>query len=209
MLAPGLHLYVYEYEEPFPPAAHAGPRGRLGTSDVPMGPVGVIGWNGHYYPEDRVEGQIHRTALHEIGHVLGIGTNDRWDKWVKAPDPEKPWNTYFTDPEVIAVFDRMGGTDFPATTPKITLGFYVNRGVPAAHWDWCTGVPDIMSTLLSPSTVTELTMVSLADGYVYDPATAPGLKMDPEAWNRPGFPGGCRGRAIRPAGRRRDRRAGP
>ena len=80
-------------------------------------------------------------------------------------------------PEAIAVFDRMGGTDFPETTPKIPLT------VDHSHWDGCAGHFDILgSSRNETSTVTELTMASLAEGYVYDPAMVPGRKLDPEKW---------------------------
>ena len=182
VLAPGLHLYVYVGEQGRA-VAWASLVNLGGTSDVPMDPVGVIGWSEDYlasaeYPE------MYRVALHEIGHVLGIGTGERWDKWVEVPERgTKPENAYFTDPRAIAVFDRMGGTDFPATTPKIPLT------EDKAHWDWCTGLPDVMATIRPGGTVTELTMASLAEGYVYDPTTVPGLKLDSEVWNALG---GCR-----------------
>ena len=72
----------------------------------------------------------------------------------ETPDmPEDP--TRQRDPEAIAVFDRMGGTDFPETTPKIPLR------VDHAHWDGCAGHFDIMGSYhTETSTVTELTMAS-------------------------------------------------
>ena len=81
----------------------------------------------------------------------------------------------YTDPVAIAAFDRMGGTDLPATTPKIPLNG-------SSHWGGCTGLPDVMLALAG-RWVKELTMASLAEGYVYEPATVPGRKLDPEVWN--------------------------
>ena len=191
VLAPGLHLYVVENSSRRGVWGWAGPAGasQLGTSDVPMDPVGVIALNGELFQEQKdvvmetqphmadYFQQVHDIAMHEIAHVLGIGTSNRWLEWLRVPDPEKPWNAYFTDPEAIAVFDRMGGTDFPETTPKIPLTF------DHAHWDGCAGHFDIIGSSRNPtSTVTELTMASLAEGYIYDPSMAPGRKLDPESW---------------------------
>ena len=173
-LPAGLHIYVL-----VDPSA----TGLAQTTVSPAFPaVGRIAWlpdylnaGAQYYP------LVYRIALHEIGHVLGIGWGARWQEWLRIPDPAKPENAYLTDPEAIAAFDRMGGTDFPVTTPKIPLRDNT------FHWDPCTGIPDIMSGDNQPLqnfTVTELTMASLAEGYVYDPATVPGLKLDPEVWNR-------------------------
>ncbi len=186
-LAPGLHLYVVN-DSTLPGRWGWACRNRAGdhgTSDVPMPPMGLIALNGKLLKE--FEGNttyeadfvrwLHTVTMHEIAHVLGIGTSYRWLEWLRVPDPEKPWHAYFTDPEAIAVFDRMGGTDFPETTPKIPLT------VDHAHWDRCAGHFDIMgSSFTETSTVTELTMASLAEGYIYDPSMAPGRKLDPERW---------------------------
>ena len=191
VLAPGLHLYVVENSSRKGVWGWAGPVGarRHGTSDVPMEPIGVVALNGELFEEwknviretqphmARYFQHVHEIAMHEIAHVLGIGTSERWAQWLRVPDSEKPWNAYFTAPEAIAVFNRMGGTDFPAATPKIPLT------VDHAHWDGCAGHFDILSSGRNPTSITtELTMVSLAEGYVYDPAMAPGRKLDPDEW---------------------------
>ncbi len=199
VLAPGLHLYVYvNEEEPISgPLAWAGPIDPGGTSDAPMAPAGRIGWNGRvsdvpWTHEDASyvynhQAYLHKVALHEIGHVLGIGTGGKWAQWKQILPPlDKPWNerpphrrVYFTDPVAIAAFDRMGGTDFPATTPKIPLNGH-------SHWGSCVGILGVMMASVShQSEVTELSMASLQEGYVYDPATIPGRKLDPEGWNTP------------------------
>ncbi len=193
ILAPGLHLYVVENSSRKGVWGWAGPVGarRRGTSDVPMEPMGVVALNGERFENwknliresqphmaDYFQ-QVHQIAMHEIAHVLGIGTSERWSEWLKVPDPEEPWNAYFTDPDAIAVFDRMGGTDFPEATPKIPLT------ADHAHWDGCAGHFDILgNSLNTTSTATELTMASLSEGYVYDPAMAPDRKLDPERWTR-------------------------
>jgi uncharacterized protein YjdB len=214
VLAPGLHLYVVENSSRKGVWGWAGPAGarRRGTSKVRMEPIGVVALNGELFEEFRNvirETQphtadyfqhVHEIAMHEIAHVLGIGTSERWSEWLRVPDPEKPWNAYFTDPDAVAVFDRMGGTDFPDVTPKIPLT------VDHAHWDGCAGHFDILSSSLNPtSTATELTMASLAEGYIYDPAMAPGRVLDPDSWTRDFT--GCRDGQYDPDSRRFDAQA--
>ncbi len=99
VLAPGLHLYVVENSSRRGVWGWAGPAGasQLGTSDVPMDPVGVIALNGEVFHKlkdvimetqphmaDYFQ-QVHEIAMHEIAHVLGIGTSDRWLEWLRVP----------------------------------------------------------------------------------------------------------------------------
>ena len=196
-LPPGLHTYVSDNSENMP--EHVLGRASLfsmsyyGTSDVPMEPAGLIELNAERFNSSvRVHSvgdaeffrRVHEVALHEIAHLLGIGTGDRWASQVEVPDPEKPFHSWFIDPEAIAAFDRMGGTDFP--WKKIPLDLNSN------HWDGCAGHGDLMAipSATPISLITELTMASLAEGYTYDWTLAPKRKLNPEIWN--GGHGVCR-----------------
>ena len=222
-LAPGLHLYFkhppgpryagrngvyasgcassdpYTFENR-PPIVTIKSVAERGTSDVPMSPIGIIGIG----PEGRTISRA--TALHEIGHILGIGEElftidkvddkviekrGRWGKWIKQLDPSEPRNIYLTDPKVIAVFDRMGGTGFPETTPKIPLRT-------PHHWDGCSGHGDVMSYGLTreeyeAATITELSAAALQEGYVYDPGQIDtSVRLNPLRWNSESSSWTCR-----------------
>ena len=191
-LEPGLHLYVTTTSDRYAAGQAWETHARqFGTSDVPMEPIGLVAFNAEYFASQRevyedwddIPGffeRLHRTTMHEVAHVLGVGMGDRWWEWLRVPDSNDPWNVYFTHPDAIAVFDRMGGTDFPTTTPKIPVS------IDRAHWDLCTGAYDLMTELGSVLNVlTELTIASLAYGYVYDPAMVPNpdQKLNPVVWN--------------------------
>ena len=204
MLPPGLHLYMVD-STARRSLGWGGPTGarRYGISEVPMDPVGVIAMNHerfryikeeyesrapNYGPQDYFA-KVHQIAMHEIGHVLGIGTSDRWRKYLHVPDPTQPQYAYLTDPDVIAVFDRLGGTAFPQETPKIPLSG------DHAHWLGCAVRNELMNAITSPDNLlSELTLAALAYGYVYDAATAPAQELDPAGWNS----GLCRGGQVDP-----------
>ena len=188
-LEPGLHLYVAE--------ADLGDAWASAAQCISTESIGLIRMNRRRIHATlisyRILEAIHDTALHEIAHVLGIGFGKRWEEWeeqIRRPHPDplraSTLRKYFTDPKAIAVFDRMGGTDFPATTPKIPID------ASGGHWDGCTGLVDTMvtlggyGTLEGEGTITELTLASLGEGYIYDPALIPDrdIRLDPTVWNR-------------------------
>ena len=191
-LESGLHLHVTTTPDRYVAGQAWETHARqFGTYDVPMEPIGLVAFNAEYFASQRevyedwddIPGffeRLHRTTMHEVAHVLGVGMGDRWWEWLRVPDSNKPRNVYLTHPDAIAVFDRMVGTDFPKTTPKIPVS------IDRAHWDLCTGAYDIMSGFGSVLNVlTELTIASLAYGYVYDPAMVPNpdQKLNPVVWN--------------------------
>ena len=154
---------------------------RLDTvqSDVPTAPWAVVSFNWQAIqrssPEKRQE-LAYETAVHELGHAVGIGTSARWRRHVERPDPTKRWDSFFTDSVTIAVFDNMGGADF--SSKKIPLSH------DAAHWDGCAGHFDIMGNHRNgTSTITELSLAAMAEGYEYDPALLPRRKLDRNSWN--------------------------
>ena len=141
-LEPGLHLYMTTTSNRSTAGQAWETHARqFGTSDVPNAQYFAIlreaceDW-------DDIPGffeDLHRTTMHEVAHVLGVGMGDRWWEWLRVSDSNNPWNVYFTHPDAIAVFDRMGGTDFPKTTPKIPVS------IDRAHWDLCTGAYDLIT----------------------------------------------------------------
>ena len=120
-------------------------------------------------------------ALHEIGHVLGVGTGKHWRANMVKLDS---LSNVMTDPRSVAAFNKHGGDRW--TGPKVLL-----IGPHGWHWEWCLASQDIMSgsewyvpdpygDVLRPDLqaaraeqpyITELTAASLRPGYRYDPST--------------------------------------
>ena len=181
-LAPGLNVWVTTREGPAWGWAWASfdALEDYVRSDVPTAPWAVIMFN--WQAIQRVRGHqarrelAYETAVHEIGHAVGIGTSPRWRRHFETPDSTKPWDSFFTDSVTIAVFDNMGGADFPSK--KIPLSY------DGAHWDGCAGHFDVMgSGRNETSTITELSLAAMAEGYEYDPGLVPRRRLDRITWN--------------------------
>ena len=189
ILEPGLHIYVYarnnsRWERPIGRGEVAG---LSGETDVEMkNSVGVIMLNDAYFRgqfeytnpvdhETTYYGAIYEVSLHEIGHVLGIGTGRRWQDRLRR---DNKGFLYLDDPVSIAVFDKMGGTNFPSSKAPVAFD--------RAHWDYCAGVPDMMSDVDTRSfkQITELTVASLDYGYEYDPSlVVTDAEIYPNLWS--------------------------
>ena len=187
-LAPGLNVWVTTREGPAWGWAWASydVLEDYVRSDVPTAPWAVVMFN--WQAIQRVSGHqarrelAYETAVHEIGHAVGIGTSPRWRRHFETPDSTKPWDSFFTDSVTIAVFDNMGGADFPSK--KIPLSH------DGAHWDGCAGHFDVMGNHRNEtSTITELSLAAMAEGYEYDPGLVPRRRLDRNSWNS----GSCKG----------------
>lgn len=162
VLAPGLHVYVQQVNDPqIDAVAWAIPCAdvhKAGTSRVPMLPVGILTFNTAKFIQP-ISNRLRRSALHEISHLLGIGTSRRWREALRRTDDGA---FYLADPRAIAVLDRMAEGAFPEETAKVPLA-------DAAHWDACIGFHDVVAPSSSlHDEVTELTLSALATGYEYD-----------------------------------------
>ena len=191
-LAPGLNVWV---------TTDTGGWGSVSTSfhyldkvrsDVATAPWAVVYFNWQEIrelPEADARRVANTTALHEIGHAVGIGTSPRWHRHLERLDSTKPWDSFFTDSVTIAVFDKMGGADFPSK--KIPL-------IDSGHWDSCAGHYDLMGSIRSKDeAITELTLAALAEGYEYDPRLVPRRELDRNLWNSLGCKDGRTGAAHR------------
>ena len=113
-------------------------------------------------------------GLHEIGHVLGFGT--LWDthgfRGQNPPRDEPNADPHFNGPLAIAAFDDAGGWDY--TGEKVPV--HSNGG----HWRDSVLPGEVMNAVTGSSTLSEITVQSLADlGYGVDvtradPYTLPG-----------------------------------
>lgn len=123
-------------------------------------------------------GLLDEVVLHEMGHVIGIGS--LWSLFGHLADPSGSGGVdpHFTGPLAVAAFDAMGGTGYAGA--KVPVEDTGGSGTADAHWresifdrEVMTGWIDAGSNPLSSVTVS-----SLADhGYTTDPASADPLSL--------------------------------
>ncbi len=95
-------------------------------------------------------------ALHEIGHVLGIGLGNRWNVFVKKINGEY----YFTGPLAVAAFNKANNELNHAKIPLDSNG---------QHWLHEVIYDDISRELFGTYFLNAITIQALADiGYVVD-----------------------------------------
>ena len=120
-------------------------------------------------------GTLEDVVLHEMGHVLGIGTI--WSRLGLLRDPasetEAP-DTHFTGPLAIEAFDEAGGTGYRgAKVPVENMGGPGSRN---AHWRETVLRTELMTPSVrvgGSSLLSAITIQSLADlGYEVDPTVA-------------------------------------
>ena len=120
-------------------------------------------------------GTLEDVVLHEMGHVLGIGTI--WSRLGLLRDPasetEAP-DTHFTGPLAIEAFDEAGGTGYRGAKVPVE-----NRGGPGsrnAHWRETVLRTELMTPSVrvgGSSPLSAITIQSLADlGYSVDTTAA-------------------------------------
>ena len=120
-------------------------------------------------------GTLEDVVLHEMGHVLGIGTI--WSRLGLLRDPasetEAP-DTHFTGPLAIEAFDEAGGTGYRgAKVPVENMGGPGSRN---AHWRETVLRTELMTPSVrvgGSSPLSAITIQSLADlGYSVDTTVA-------------------------------------
>ena len=115
-------------------------------------------------------------ALHEMGHVLGIGV--LWDWFGHLQNPSLPNNegadTHFDGPRAVAAFDGVGGSGY--TGAKVPVENSIGEGSNDAHWRYAVFGSELMNPyflLDRPTPLSAVTVQSLADmGYSVDPRQA-------------------------------------
>ena len=121
-------------------------------------------------------GDMEEVILHEMGHVVGIGTV--WHEFglLVNPSLSNPGaDTHFTGPLAIAAFDLAGGADY-ANGEKVPVENRAGPGSGDAHWresvlDHELMTPFQNSGVLDP--LSAITIQSLADlGYTVDVSLA-------------------------------------
>lgn len=122
------------------------------------------------------EGHLVDVLVHEIGHVLGVGT--LWGKFGLLQDPTVPpasADTYFNGPLAVAAFDAAGGAT-RTIGPKVPVENRGGGGSVNSHWRESVLGPELLTSSLNSGVANPLSAVtiqSLADlGYVVDVAAA-------------------------------------
>ena len=124
------------------------------------------------------------TAVHEMGHVLGIGSI-LWDKFgfLKNPSLDENYepidpapDTYFSGPLAIEAFNNAGGVNYRGEKVPVENGEEWGAGSRDAHWRESVFGNEIMSTVGIRDVhepVSAITIQSLADlGYSVDVSQA-------------------------------------
>lgn len=122
------------------------------TGENPKPPSGVIAFGKAFVERvirdwDDPKEKFRETALHELGHVFM--SSNRWyatRKWNE--DRSEVW---LEDPEAVAVFNRMGGANYPGRKVPATMN---------QHWA-CAAPDDIMG---QGKRITDLTLSVLWKG---------------------------------------------
>ncbi len=124
-----------------------------------------------------VEGILSNVVLHEMGHVLGLGT--LWEAQglladptiPPSPAPENPTaDPHFTGPQAVAAFDDVGGVTY-VTGEKVPVENTGGPGTADSHWRESVLDNELMTGYIAPgsSPLSVVTLASLADqGYQVD-----------------------------------------
>ena len=124
-----------------------------------------------------------QVALHEIGHVLGIGT--LWDDLIGNPSQNNPEaDTYFRGPLARKAFDAAGGASYTAGE-KVP----VENGGDDAHWRESVFIDEVMSPVYTSGyaePLSAITIQALADlSYSVDVTQADAYQLPSQATKRP------------------------
>ena len=154
----------------------AGPCSLHSDSNLPV--LGFMEFDSADVANLEAAGDLIDVALHEMGHVLGIGT--LWDSpFALVQDPSLPSSpgvdTYFTGTFAIAAFDAAGGTSYTGGN-KVPVENLLGEGSGDVHWRESVLMNELMTPALNgsqPNPLSAITTQSLADlGYTVDSSQA-------------------------------------
>ena len=146
----------------------AGFRGIREESQLPY--LGVMEFDAADLGDMEADGILESVILHEMGHVLGIGT--LWDDFGLLRNPslaaEREVDTHFAGARAIRAFDEVGGASYTAGAKVPVENRGTRRGSDDSHWRKSIFGNELMSPSISPgsSPLSAVTAASLADlGY--------------------------------------------
>lgn len=121
------------------------------------------------------QGQFDETVLHEMGHVLGLGT--LWSAKALLVDPAGSGGTdpHFTGAQAVAAFDRSGGLNYSAGL-KVPVENTGGPGTQDGHWRETVFDTELMTGFLDaavPNPFSVITTASMQDlGYTVNYAAS-------------------------------------
>ena len=162
-------------------------------------------------------GQLESVILHEMGHVLGLGT--LWDGFLQNPSLPGPRgaDTHFNGPVAIETFDLVGGIDYTGGEKVPVENEQGSTGTRDAHWRESVFATELMTGFLNGGVTNPLSIVSVGSfgdlGYTFSlaaadpyapplaagvaPATARRLELGDDVWRGPLYVLDARGRILR------------
>ena len=142
--------------------------------------------------------ELTELLVHEIGHVLGIGS--LWDAFglLRSPSLSTPGaDTHFEGPLAISAFDAAGGEDY--ADGKVPVENVMGSGSSDGHWRESVLAAELMTPVLmrgETHPLSAITIQSLADlGYTVDVGLADAFTLPAEGGGSASGQG-ARGRAI-------------
>jgi len=165
-----IYVSIRDIDGPQPILGRAGPCYIRGLSDHPI--VGMMEFD--IYDFDRIteQGLLIPVVLHEMGHVLGIGTI--WDNRGLLVNPSAVTpsaDTHFRGPHAIAAFDNAGGVNYTGGQ-KVPVENEAGPGSQDSHWREAVFNAELMSPFVDSGVqnpLSRITIQSLADlGYGVD-----------------------------------------
>src|SRR5690606_27298751 len=98
------------------------------SADLPI--TGMMSFDTDDLDDMLAEGILDEVVLHEMGHVLGIGT--LWD-WVGLLNDANRDDPFFTGTNARQGFNNVGGTAYVGNKVPVE-GEYAGPGTACAHW---------------------------------------------------------------------------
>lgn len=150
--------------------ASAGPCFIRNENQLPV--IGRVRMDADDLPNLENAGLLQTVVVHEIAHVLGLGTIWGLKGFLKNPSlPSSPGaDTHFDGPQAIAAFDAIGGAEFSGSKVPVE-NEQGGQGTRDSHWRRSVFNNELMTGFINPgsSPMSAVTIASLADlGYAVD-----------------------------------------
>lgn len=123
-------------------------------------------------------GLLEEVALHEMGHVLGVGSLWKLFGFLADASQSGGLDPHFTGSQTIAAFNAMGGSGYMSA--KVPVEDTGGSGTADMHWREAIFDKEVMTGWIDSGTnpLSEVTVSSLADhGYTIDPSSADPMSL--------------------------------